>query len=72
MITGAQLRMARGYLKWSAKELADKAGVAKSTIKRMNRRPKFPGRRAAQIEGRLQDAGRRGDHFCAGKRRRRR
>ena len=35
MFTGGQLRMARGYLRWSAKELADRAGVAESTVKRM-------------------------------------
>lgn len=35
MITGAQLRMARGYLKWSVKQLAEAAEVADSTIKRM-------------------------------------
>src|ERR1700680_3657159 len=50
MITGAQLRMARGYLKWSAKELADKAGVAESTIKRMEQDEGFPIARGANIE----------------------
>ena len=50
MITGAQLRMARGYLKWSAKELADKAGVAKSTIKRMEQDEGFPVARGADVE----------------------
>ena len=50
MITGAQLRMARGYLKWSAKELADKAGVAESTIKRMEQDEGFPVARGANIE----------------------
>jgi transcriptional regulator with XRE-family HTH domain len=49
MITGAQLRMARGYLRWSAKELADKAGVAESTIKRMEQDEGFPIARGANI-----------------------
>jgi predicted transcriptional regulator len=60
MITGAQLRMARGYLKWSAKELADKAGVAESTIKRMEQDEGFPVARGANIEAvykTLADAG---------------
>lgn len=35
MITGAQIRMARGYAKLSVKDLADASGVAASTIKRM-------------------------------------
>jgi predicted transcriptional regulator len=60
MITGAQLRMARGYLKWSAKELANKAGVAESTIKRMEQDEGFPVARGANIEAvykTLADAG---------------
>jgi transcriptional regulator with XRE-family HTH domain len=50
MFTGAQLRMARGYLRWSAKELADRAGVAESTIKRMEQDEGFPSARGANIE----------------------
>jgi transcriptional regulator with XRE-family HTH domain len=60
MITGAQMRMARGYLRWSAKELADKAGVAESTIKRMEQDDGFPIARGANIEAvykTLADAG---------------
>jgi transcriptional regulator with XRE-family HTH domain len=50
MITGAQIRMARGYLRWSAKKLGDKAGVAESTIKRMEQEEGFPIARGANIE----------------------
>ena len=60
MITGAQVRMARGYLRWSAKQLADKAGVAESTIKRMEQDEGFPIARGANIEAvykTLADAG---------------
>lgn len=35
MITGAQIRMARGHLKWSVEELAKRAGVGLSTVRRM-------------------------------------
>lgn len=35
MITGAQIRMARGYLRWSVEQLAKGAGVGLSTIRRM-------------------------------------
>jgi transcriptional regulator with XRE-family HTH domain len=42
--------MARGYLRWSAKELAVKAGVAESTIKRMEQDEGFPVARGANIE----------------------
>lgn len=50
MISGAQIRMARGYLRWSVKELADKAGVAESTIKRMEAEDGFPAARGGNIE----------------------
>lgn len=35
MLTGAQMRMARGYLRWSVKELSEASGVSGTTIKRM-------------------------------------
>ena len=50
MILGSQMRMARGYLKWSAKELAERAGVAESTVKRMELADGFPDARGANIE----------------------
>ena len=33
-ITGSQIRMARGFLRWSVSELAKRSGVGSSTIKR--------------------------------------
>ncbi|MEN3238909.1 helix-turn-helix transcriptional regulator [Methylobacterium ajmalii] len=35
MLTGAQIRMARGHLRWSVKDLAEASGVSTATIKRM-------------------------------------
>lgn len=35
MLTGSQMRMARGYLRWSVKDLAGVSGVSGTTIKRM-------------------------------------
>lgn len=35
MLSGAQIRMARGALRWSVQELAEASGVSASTIKRM-------------------------------------
>lgn len=35
MITGAQMRAARGLLRWSARELAEKSGISLPTIQRM-------------------------------------
>ena len=49
MITGAQIRMARGYLRWSVKELAEYSGVAYSTIKRMEDEDGIPSARGPNI-----------------------
>lgn len=35
MITGSQIRMARAHLKWTLEELAKRAGVGLSTVRRM-------------------------------------
>lgn len=35
MITGDQMRSARAFLRWSAKDLAEKSGVSLPTIQRM-------------------------------------
>ena len=35
MITGSQIRMARHHLRWTAKQLAEKAEVGLSTVQRM-------------------------------------
>ena len=35
MITGSQIRMARAALCWTAKELAERAGLSWNTIQRM-------------------------------------
>jgi transcriptional regulator with XRE-family HTH domain len=50
MITGAQIRMARGYLRWSVKELAEAAGVAPSTVVRMEADEGFPIAKGANIQ----------------------
>ena len=49
IITGAQIRMARGYLGWSVKQLADLSGVAYSTIKRMEENDGVPSARGPNI-----------------------
>lgn len=38
-ITGAQVRMARAFLRWHIATLAETAGVAESTVKRIELRP---------------------------------
>ncbi len=37
MLTSQQIRAARGLLRWSARELAERAGVHISTVQRMER-----------------------------------
>lgn len=49
IITGSQVRMARAFLKWSAKKLADEAGVALSTIKRIEQSDGIPNARVDNI-----------------------
>lgn len=50
MITGAQIRMARGYARLSVKGLADLSGVAESTIKRMELSEGTPTSSGANLE----------------------
>lgn len=60
MITGAQIRMARGYLKLSARNLAEQSGVAESTIKRMELDEGIPnatGPNIAKVQSTLEAAG---------------
>lgn len=42
MLTAAQIRMARGCLRWSVKELADASGVSSATIRRMEESEGMP------------------------------
>lgn len=42
--------MARGYLKWSVQELASKAGVGTSTIKRMELEDGIPSASAKNVQ----------------------
>ena len=60
MITGPQIRMARGYAKLSAKALADLADVAESTIKRMEKvegTPPASGTNLAKVQVALESLG---------------
>ncbi len=60
MMTGAQIRMARGYLKWSVQELASKAGVGASTVQRMEAVEGVPaasGKNLAAVQKALEAAG---------------
>ena len=50
MITGAQIRLARGYLRGTAAQLAAEAGVGLSTVRRMEANDGFPSARGSNIE----------------------
>ncbi len=50
MITGAQIRMARGHLRWTVRDLHQKSGVGESTIKRMEEADGFPNSRGNNLE----------------------
>ena len=49
MITGAQMRMARGFLRWSVKDLAEAADVSSATVKRMEESDGLPPVLAANL-----------------------
>jgi transcriptional regulator with XRE-family HTH domain len=50
IITGAQVRMARAFLRWSVMELAEKAGVGKSTVQRIEESDGVPSARIENIQ----------------------
>lgn len=60
MLSSAQIRAARALVRWSAQELADKAGVGISTVQRMENAegvPSASGKNLAAIQQALEAAG---------------
>lgn len=60
MITGSQIRMARGYTRLSVRMLAEASGVAESTIKRMELAdgpPSSSGTNLGKIQSTLESLG---------------
>ena len=60
MLTGAQIRMARGYLNWPVAKLEEMSGVSATTIKRMEKSegvPKTMTDKLAEIRRALEAAG---------------
>ena len=49
MITGGQVRAARGFLKWSIADLASKSGVSVPTIQRLEQADGIPGTKAQTL-----------------------
>lgn len=60
MITPEQIRAARAILKWTAKELSEKAGLSLPTVQRMERdhgTDNSLGKNVMSIQRALEDAG---------------
>lgn len=50
LISGAQVRMARGLLKWSVADLSQAAGVGTSTVKRLEMEDGVPNANIATLQ----------------------
>jgi transcriptional regulator with XRE-family HTH domain len=57
MVTSAQLRAARALLNWTVRDLAEKAGVHRNTVTRMETEATGAGHAAAQVVRTLEAAG---------------
>lgn len=60
MLTGAQIRAARGLLRWTAKDLADHSATNRFTIQRLEQSDGIPPSRSqtlADIKRAFEDAG---------------
>lgn len=61
MITGPQIRAARGLLGWSAREAAERSGLSLPTIQRLERdagvSPKAQARTLADLKRAFEEAG---------------
>lgn len=49
MITGSQIRAARGFLRWSIRDLAEKSGVSWPTIQRLEQEDGVPNTKAQTL-----------------------
>lgn len=57
MVTSAQIRAARGLLNWTVRDLADRSGVHRNTITRVETETTGPGHSIAAIRAALESAG---------------
>ncbi len=49
MITGVQIRAARGLLDWSAQDAAEKSGLTRETVQRLERSSDIPPSRTQSL-----------------------
>ncbi|MBT0779445.1 helix-turn-helix transcriptional regulator [Paracoccus sp. pheM1] len=57
MVTSAQIRAARGLLNWTVRDLAERSGVHRNTISRVETETTGPGHSLAAIRAALEAAG---------------
>lgn len=57
MVTSAQIRAARGLLNWTVRDLAERSGVHRNTITRVETETTGPGYATAAIQSALEAAG---------------
>jgi transcriptional regulator with XRE-family HTH domain len=57
MVTSAQIRAARGLLNWTVRDLADKSGVHRNTVTRVETDATAPGHSISAIRAALESAG---------------
>jgi transcriptional regulator with XRE-family HTH domain len=57
MVTSAQLRAARGLLNWTVRDMAEKSGVHRNTVTRIETDTTAPGHALSAIRAALEAAG---------------
>lgn len=57
MVTSAQFRAARGLLNWTVRDLAEKSGVHRNTVTRIETDANAPGHASAALIAALEAAG---------------
>lgn len=57
MVTSAQLRAARGLLNWTVRDLAEKSGVHRNTVTRIETNATAPGHALTALQAALESAG---------------
>jgi len=57
MVTSAQIRAARGLLNWTVRDLAEKSGVHRNTVTRIETEATAPGHSISAVQAALESAG---------------
>lgn len=57
MVTSAQVRAARGLLNWTVRDLAERSGVHRNTVTRIETEATAPGHSISAVQAALEAAG---------------